>query len=107
MTGKAVALAAILLFGNASISSAQPGEHNASVYAGGAGGIRLHVWSFYHDPAPMVSRERQGVRIVEQSRNPWVKAAYQEMVRAWTMLAESAEQLASSKSIRPDLAQAA
>jgi hypothetical protein len=46
-------------------------------------------------------------RRVEQSRNPFTKAAYQEMVRAWNMLADSAEQLASEKFIRPDLAQAA
>jgi hypothetical protein len=42
---------------------------------------------------------------VEQSRDPLAKAAYQEMVRAWIMLAESAEQMANTKlSIRSDLA---
>jgi hypothetical protein len=42
-------------------------------------------------------------RRAEQSRDRFTKAAYQELVRAWNMLAESAEQLASEKSIRPDL----
>jgi hypothetical protein len=47
-------------------------------------------------------------RRAEQSRDPLVKAAYQEMVRAWIMLAESAEQLAGAKPfIRFDLAQVA
>jgi hypothetical protein len=44
---------------------------------------------------------------VEQSRDPLAKAAYREMARAWKLLAESAEQLASAKTIQPDLAQAA
>jgi hypothetical protein len=44
-------------------------------------------------------------RRVEQSRNPLAKAAYQEMVRAWIMLAETAEHLANAKPfIRSDLA---
>jgi hypothetical protein len=44
-------------------------------------------------------------RRVEQSRNPLAKAAYQEMVRAWIMLAECAQQLANAKPfIRSDLA---
>jgi hypothetical protein len=43
---------------------------------------------------------------VKQSRDLLVKAAYQEMVRAWIMLAQSAELLARTKSIRPDLAKA-
>jgi hypothetical protein len=44
-------------------------------------------------------------RRVEQSRDPLAKAAYQEMVRAWIMLAECAEQLANANPfIRSDLA---
>jgi hypothetical protein len=44
-------------------------------------------------------------RRVEQSRDPLAKAAYLEMVRAWVMLAECAEQLANAKPfIRFDLA---
>jgi hypothetical protein len=39
----------------------------------------------------------------EQSRDPHVKAAYKEMVRAWIILAESVEQLAHDK-LRSDLA---
>jgi hypothetical protein len=44
-------------------------------------------------------------RRAEQSRDPLAKAAYLEMVRAWVMLAEGAEQLANAKPfIRFDLA---
>jgi hypothetical protein len=50
---------------------------------------------------------RECARRVEQSPDPFVRAAYQEMVRAWIILAESAEQLASAKPLRPDLARAA
>jgi hypothetical protein len=46
-------------------------------------------------------------RRAEQARDPLVKAAYKELVRAWNMLAESAEELTSTTSIRLDLAQAA
>jgi hypothetical protein len=47
-------------------------------------------------------------RCVAQSRDPLAKAAYQEMFRAWIMLVESAEQLATAKPIiRSDLAQVA
>ena len=36
-------------------------------------------------------------RCTERSRDPRTKAAYKEMVRAWLMLAASAEQLARLK----------
>src|SRR6476646_10121814 len=46
--------------------------------------------------------------IDHKSRDPLASASYQEMVRAWIMLAESAEQLVSSTPfIRCDLAQVA
>ena len=56
---------------------------------------------WYHENAKDCARR------VEQSCDPFAKAAYKGMVRAWNILAESAEQLASDKFTRSDLAQAA
>src|SRR2546426_11351820 len=67
----------------------------------------LNVLAHYGSTRPVASRERKGLckARVEQSRDPSAKVAYQEMVRAWIMLAECAEQMANAKPfIRSDLA---
>jgi hypothetical protein len=40
-------------------------------------------------------------RRVQRSRDPSAKAAYEEMVRAWLQLADSAEQLDKPKQVLP------
>jgi hypothetical protein len=66
------------------------------LHVGAAMAVRVH---WYRENAKDCARR------VEQSRDPLAKAAYLEMVRAWVMLAECAEQLANAKPfIRFDLA---
>jgi hypothetical protein len=73
-----------------------------------AGGTQVRGFTFGASMALRIQLYRENAnecaRRAEQSRDPLARAAYREMVRAWVMLAESAEQLANA---RPDLAQAA
>jgi hypothetical protein len=74
------------------------------------GGTQVRGFTFGASMALRVQWYRDNAneraRRAEQSRDPLGRAAYREMVRAWIMLAEGAEQLASAKSIRPELGQA-